>query len=214
MAYIPTSSDIGSMYVGDRPVTSSTIDFHDETGNPAPTNHFNTFTSTLYSPAGASVATLTTVVHDGHSVHVTWPSTSVLTVPGIYKLVTKFTVTSGEIVTAEALEIVVEQVNGWLTLEQARQLWADAPLDDVFLAKLLDTAKEQCVAYAPVLAVGAAVPARYSQAQLTQARALYQSTIANQNDNVGIEGFTVRVFPLDFTIRAMLRPKRAIGGIF
>lgn len=214
MAYIPTADNLGSMYVGDRPETTVTIYFHDESGSPAATNGFNTFASTLYSPAGASVATLTTTVHDGHGIHVTFPSTSLLTVPGIYKLVTKFTVTGGELVTAEALEIVVEQVDGWLTLEQARQLWADAPLDDVFLFKLLDTAKEQCVAYAPVLAAGAAVPTRYSQAQLTQARALYQSTIANQNDNVGIEGFTVRVFPLDFTIRAMLRPKKAVGGMF
>ena len=214
MAYIPTADNLGSMYVGDRPETQSTIYFHDEAGNPAATNHFNTFASTLYSPAGTVAATLTTIQHDGHGIHVNWPATSVLTVPGIYKLVSKFTVTGGELVTAEALEIVVEQVDGWLTLEQARELWADAPLDDVFLFKLLDTAKSQCVAYAPILAVGAAVPARYSQAQLTQARALYQSTIANQADNVGIEGFTVRVFPLDFTIRAMLRPKRAIGGMF
>lgn len=214
MAYIPTADNLGSMFVGDRPETTVTIFFHDEAGSPASTTGFDTYSSTLYSPAGTSVATLATIHHDGHGVHVTFPSTSLLTVPGIYKLVTKFTHTGAQLITAEALQIVVEQVNGWLTLEQARALWADAPLDDVFLYTLLDTAKSQCVVYAPVLALGAQVPARYTQAQLTQARALYQSTIANQNDNVGIEGFTVRVFPLDFTIRAMLRPKRAIGGMF
>ena len=214
MAFIPTAENLGSMFVGDRPETTVTIYFHDETGNPASTQGFNTYSSTLYSPAGTSVATLATIQHDGHGVHVTFPSTSLLTVPGIYKLVTKFTKTGAQLVTAEALEIVVEQIDGWLTLEQARALWADAPLDDVFLAKLLDTAKEQCVAYAPAIPQGAYILPRYTQAQLTQARALYQSTIANQNDNVGLEGFAVRVFPLDFTIRAMLRPKRAIGGMF
>jgi len=214
VAYIPTADNIGSMFVGDRPETTVTIYFHDEAGSPASTQGFNAYASTLYSPAGTSVATLATIQHDGHGVHVTFPSTSLLTVPGIYKLVTKFTKTAAQLITAEALQVVVEQVDGWLTMEQARLLWADAPLDDVFLFTLLETAKDQCVAYAPVLAVGAPVPERYTQAQLTQARALYQSTIANQNDQVGIEGFTVRVFPLDFTIRAMLRPKRAIGGMF
>jgi hypothetical protein len=62
--------------------------------------------------------------------------------------------------------------------------------------------------------LGAQVPVTYVQAQLLQARAIFQSVIANQQDSVGVEGFQVRVFPLDFTIRAMLRPKRAIGGMF
>lgn len=214
MAYIPTADNLGSMFVGDRPDTPSVIMFHDETGNPAATNHFNTLTSTLHSPAGASLGTLTTTVHDGHGVNVAWGTTSLFTSPGIYTLRCKFTVTNDELVSAEPLQIVIQAVDGWLTLEQARLEWADAPLDDVLLFKILETAKAQCVAYAPVLGLTDSVPITYVQAQLLQARAIFSSVIANQQDNVGVEGFQVRVFPLDFTIRAMLRPKRAIAGMF
>jgi hypothetical protein len=214
MAYIPTADNLGSMYVGDRPDTPSDIFFHDETGNPAATNHFNTLTSTLYSPVGVDLGVLTTTVADGHGIHVAWPATSKFTAPGIYTLRSKFTVTGGELVSTEPLQIVIQQADGWLTLEQARSLWADAPLDDVLLYQILDTAKTQCIAYAPVLGITDSVPVTYVQAQLMQSRAIFQSIIANQNDQVGIEGFQVRVFPLDFTIRAMLRPKRAIAGMF
>ena len=212
MAYIPTADNLGSMYVGDRPDTPSTIFFHDETGNAALTNHFNTLASTLYSPAGASLGALTTTVHDGHGIHVAWGTTSLFTVPGIYTLRSKFTVTNEELVSAEPLQIVIQALDGWLTLEQARNLWADAPLDDVLLYQILETAKAQCIAYAPTFT--GVVPLQYVQAQGLQARAIYQSVIANQQDNVGVDGFQVRVFPLDFTIRAMLRPKRAVGAMY
>lgn len=212
MAYIPIADNLGSMYVGDRPDTPSDIYFHDETGNPAATNHFNTLASTLYNPAGVSLGNLTTVVQDGHGIRVTWGTTSLFTVPGIYTLRSKFTVTNDLLVSAEPLQIVIQALDGWLTLEQARNLWADAPLDDVLLYQILETAKAQCIAYAP--AFTGVVPLSYVQAQGLQARAIYQSVIANQQDNVGVDGFQVRVFPLDFTIRAMLRPKRAVGAMY
>jgi hypothetical protein len=160
------------------------------------------------------LGTLTTTVADGHGVHVAWPTTSKLATAGTYTLRFRFTESDGTIITAEPLRFVVEQVNGWLTLEMARSQWSDAPLDDVFLAQILDAAKTQCIAYAPVLAVDAVVPVNYLHAQLMQARALYQSVVANQQDNIGVDGFQVRVFPLDFTIRALLRPKRAIGAMY
>ena len=212
MAYIPTADNLGSMFVGDRPDTPSDIFFHDETGNPAHTNHFNTLATTLYSPAGVSLGNLTTTVADGHGVHVAWGTTSLFTVPGIYSLRCKFTVTNDLLVSAEPFQIVIQALDGWLTLEQARALWADAPLDDVLLYQILETAKTQCIAYAP--AFTGVVPTNYVQAQALQSRAIFQSLIANQQDNVGVEGFQVRVFPLDFTIRAMLRPKRAVGAMY
>lgn len=214
MAYLPTCDTLGSQRVGDVPDSPMVVAFHDETGNPALTNHFTTLQTNVYNPLGDDYGVLTTVVHDGHEISLTWPTLTKFNMAGIFTLRFHFVHDGHDIVTPEPLQFVVEDVDGWLSLEQARQLWADAPLDDVFLYTLLQTAKDQCVAYAPVLAPNAQVPLRYTQAQLTQARALYQSTIANQNDNVGLENFTVRVFPLDFTIRAMLRPKRAIGGMF
>jgi hypothetical protein len=150
----------------------------------------------------------------GNHLDFTWYETTILETSGVYTIVITFFDLLGVEVQCEPFKFVVQEINGWLSLEMARAQWADAPLDDVFLAQILDAAKLQCIAYAPALAAGALVPVNYLHAQLMQARALYQSVIANQQDNVGVDGFQVRVFPLDFTIRALLRPKRAIGGMY
>lgn len=214
MAYLPSADNLGTSFIGDVPDSPSVIAFHDETGNPAATNKFATFVTRLYSPAGTDLGALTTTVNDNHQINVAWPSTSKFTVEGVYSLRFTFTAADGEVVHPEPFHLVVQPLSGWLSLEQARAQWADAPLDDVFLYQILESAKVQCVEYAPAIAAGAVIPANYLQAQVMQARALYQSVIANQNDNIGVEGFTVRVFPLDFTIRALLRPKKAIAGMF
>lgn len=167
----------------------------------------------MLSPVGEVLGTLTGDEHGNH-LEFTWETTTLLEIPGIYKIVVTFFDPLGVEIQAEPFSFVVQEIDGWLTLETARAQWGDAPLDDVFLHQILETAKAQCVAYAPALQLGAQVPVTYVQAQLLQARAIYQSVIANQQDSVGVEGFQVRVFPLDFTIRAMLRPKRAIGGMF
>ena len=200
------------MFMGDVPESPTIIQFHDEAGNPALTNHLTTLQTHVYNPLNDDYGALTTTVSDGHAISCVWPSTSKFSnMPGIYTL--RFHFEHGnEKITPEPLQFVIQEVNGWLTLETAREQWADAPLEDVFLYQILETAKAQCIAYAPVV-VGFP-PIAYVQAQLLQARAIYQSVIANQNDSSGLDGFTVRVFPLDFTIRAMLRPKRAIGSMF
>ena len=213
MAILPVI-DLGALWVGDVPLSPTRADFVDEAGNTVQISGYASSTVYMLSPEGEEVDELTATRHGQH-LEIAWPTTTILETPGLYTIVVTFFDTPGNVeVQCEPWKFVVQAIDGWLTLEQARGQWADAPLDDVFLNQLLDTAKEQCLAYAPALELGAVVPARYIQAQLTQARALYQSTIANQADNVGIEGFTVRVFPLDFTIRAMLRPKKAIGGMF
>lgn len=212
MAIIPVI-DLSSLWVGDVPLSPTRADFVDETGTPVQVSEYASWSAYMLSPVGEELGELSGSEHGNH-LDFTWPLTTILEIPGIHTIVVSFFDALGVEVQCEPFKFVVQAIDGWLTLEQARSQWADAPLDDVFLFQLLDTAKEQCVAYAPALLLGSPVPIRYVQAQLTQARALYQSTIANQADNVGIEGFAVRVFPLDFTIRAMLRPKRAIGGMF
>jgi hypothetical protein len=212
MAYIP-DADIVSCHVGDVPENPSTIFYHDETGNPAPTNHWDGRTAWLVKPDG-STSSLTCSVADGHGLHITWPSTSRFTAPGIYEVVANFTTTAGQKLTTEAWPFVVQGTDGWLTLESARIRWADAPADDVTLYKLLDAAKLQCQAYAPALLLGARPPVNYLEAQYLQARALYMSSISNQADSVGVDGYQVRSFPLDWNIRALLRPKKAMGGMF
>ena len=212
MAILPVI-ELGALWVNDVPTSPTRADFVDETGNTVSIQEFDSWSAYMLSPLGEVLGELSGSEQGNHLLF-TWPETTILDNAGIYQILVSFQDPLGVNVQAEPYRFVVQALDGWLTLEQARQLWADAPLDDIFLALILETAREQCEAYAPVLLTDALIPVRYTQAQLTQARALYQSTIANQNDNVGIEGFTVRVFPLDFTIRAMLRPKKAIGGMF
>ncbi|MFP7760907.1 hypothetical protein [Marisediminicola sp. LYQ85] len=99
---------------------------------------------------------------------------------------------------------------GWHTVESAADEWEDAPTNEDSLFALLESAREQCEAFAPAIKPGALIPIRYRQAQLMQARALWQSTQANASDEIGSDGFRVTVFPMDRTIKNLLRPKRGV----
>lgn len=212
MAILPVI-DLGALWIGDVPVSPTRADFVDEAGNPVPVGEYASWTAVMYGPTNTLLGSLAGSDHGNH-LDFTWPDETILTAEGIHTIVIKFFDAEGVTVQCEPWKFVVQKRASWLSLEQARGQWADAPLDDVFLYQILDSAKTQCIEYAPALASNAVIPTNYLQAQVMQARALYQSVIANQNDNVGIEGFAVRVFPLDFTIRALLRPKKAIAGMF
>jgi hypothetical protein len=81
------------------------------------------------------------------------------------------------------------------------------------LQDLLDVAAEQCITYAP-LAEGenvADVPDRYRLAQKLQAQALFRaSQVQGDQDTEGMQGYTVTVRPMDWTVRNLLRPARGI----
>lgn len=211
MAIIPVI-DLGSLWLGDVPISPTRANFVDEVGNTIDITTFNGWVNKLYSPTLEDLGALDMMEEDG-SLFMMW-APELLETSGAYQIVFTFTDDNAATLKSEPFKFVVQELNGWLSLEMARAQWADAPLDDVFLAQILDAAKLQCLAYAQVLAAGALVPVNYLHAQLMQARALYQSVIANQQDNVGVDGFQVRVFPLDFTIRALLRPKKAFGGMY
>lgn len=212
MAILPVI-DLGALWIGDVPVSPTRADFVDEAGNTVQISGYASWTAMMYSPTNTLLGTLTGSGHGQHLEFI-WPEETILTAEGIHTIIIKFFDTDGVVIQCEPWKFVVQKRASWLSLEQARAQWADAPLDDIFLFQILDSAKVQCIEYAPALAANAVIPLNYLQAQVMQARALYQSVIANQNDNVGIEGFAVRVFPLDFTIRALLRPKKAIAGMF
>jgi hypothetical protein len=96
----------------------------------------------------------------------------------------------------------------WADLEQARALWADAPDGDDLLGDLLDAAQEICEAYAPALATGAPVPARYTQAVVLQARETWQA-MDRDGDVLGFDGdYAVRVRPLSTSVKSLLRPRK------
>lgn len=118
---------------------------------------------------------------------------------------------------------------GWLTTADARgeAYWPTCDLDNDGLHALLTSAEVQCTAYAPDVAHAASVtgaqildtdaddvptealvPETWRKAQAFQARALHRSTLAGNGDTIGGDGLTVTVFPLDWTVKALLRPAR------
>lgn len=143
---------------------------------------------------------------DGGVVTGTWAG-GTLPAPGLYPI--RAAVTIGDATQSALVDYLVvdDPDTGWHTLESARDAWHGAPRSDGDLYRLLGTAREQCEAYAPVLAVGEAIPPRYMTAQLMQARSVWNAvkTDASGAYDDGT-GFTLRTFPLDWAVKALLRP--------
>lgn len=102
---------------------------------------------------------------------------------------------------------------GWITDPTDPRLgvlWAgaaDYAADD--LAFPLYVAAIQCERFAPALADNAPVPEHYIAGQVLQTRALVRAGIAGSGDQTGGYGEqTVTVFPLDWTVKQLLRPRR------
>lgn len=105
--------------------------------------------------------------------------------------------------------------------EQERLLaaWQDAPIENLeVLEALLDTAREQVLAYAPepsadaltvvggYVTPGAPTPPRYVLAQLMQARNLWNAGNVSSEGNFGDGSFSFTPRPMDKTIRQIIRP--------
>lgn len=89
------------------------------------------------------------------------------------------------------------------------EMWPDAStLDDGTVQTVLEAAQEQCASYAPPLSEGQQVPSSYKVALLMQARATWRSMIAGSGDTIGPDGYVVTVYPMDRTVKALLRPQR------
>lgn len=93
--------------------------------------------------------------------------------------------------------------------------WAGAPVENTEVCNLiLTTAKEQVLEYAPAPGPDddweTTPRARFVLAQLQQARNLWNAGNAAGDGETGPDGFTFRPFPLDRTIKAVIRP---ISGV-
>ncbi len=92
--------------------------------------------------------------------------------------------------------------------------WPDAPIENAELCgMLLDVAREQVVAFAPELSEGEELPARYVFAQLMQAQTLWAAGRADENGNIGTEGYSFVPRPLDKTIRSIIRPTSGAADV-
>jgi len=198
---------VGPFRVGDSPLTAWAIEVD------SAVNLYGVFDSgevSILDPAGQVVAVRPSPFIDNDTLIVTIPG-GTFTTAGIYRLVPRL-IGRGS-VTLESVPIVVESDDGWQTLASARAVWADAPVDDGYLFRLLDVARTQCETFAPDF-VGRA-PSNYAHAQLLQARALWASGNVSQGDQFGDNsGLSVTVFPMDWTVKNLLRPSRAVKAFF
>jgi hypothetical protein len=94
--------------------------------------------------------------------------------------------------------------NSWLTVEELRDRWPDAPIDDAEAEDFMDAAFEQCVTFLnDPEAEG--TPSR-RLALVMQTRSVWRATEADSNE-IGPEGFAITAFPMDWQVKNLLRPK-------
>ena len=91
------------------------------------------------------------------------------------------------------------------------EVWSEgADLSPDLAEVLLTSAREACEAYAPAAPDGdddVTVARSWRVAQVMQARAVYRSFKAGGGDAIGGDGLAVTVFPLDWSVRQLLRPR-------
>lgn len=66
----------------------------------------------------------------------------------------------------------------------------------------------QCADFAPELPVGADIPDNWAAAQVLQARALVRAGVVGSGDQLGGYGEAVTVYPMDWQVKNLLRPRR------
>jgi hypothetical protein len=203
----PFTEDLGPYWLNDSPVEPFAVDFLDSTGQ-VTQRPADALAATLAGPDGTTGGAVlsVTVDLDVDFVTVNWVTPPTLNLAGIWSLTLTPTDPAGT--RFAPLRFVVQDDDGWTTIDDAREDWADAPAADATLFRLLEAARTACITFAPALYAGDPIPTGYRLAQLMQARAIWNSTKAGAQDSFGPDGLTVTVFPLDWNIKALLRPKR------
>lgn len=138
-----------------------------------------------------------------------WPGEAVLTDPGLYHVnIVLDHSTTGVRERITPIPVVVESADGWVSLENARSEWADAPLDDDLLYVLLRVARTEVIQFAPALTETDPIPMNFRQAQLMHAVNRWNARAVDPaGGGIGGEGFVLRPFPLDWAVKQVLRPK-------
>lgn len=103
----------------------------------------------------------------------------------------------------------------WHDVDSAREQWRDAPVDDERLETLLIVAQQQVLAFGSLVwADGDDVPVNYRLAQLMQARNAWNAVnVDPSNGETGEGTFAIRPFPLDWTVKQMIRPTRGVPAV-
>lgn len=214
MKLAPFVEDLGPYWTGDTPSAPLTLEFLGDDASvvelpEGPIGAFLVDPDGVARPGFGVTSPADEPDADDQWAGLTWPAAFTLDLPGVWQLVA---VVGGR--RLPSAPFVVQTDDGWHTLDSARSEWIEArQASDVQLFTLLDSARVQCLAYAPRLSVtldGAEVPlpvpTHYRTAQLMQARALWQSMRANADPSAEGE-FAVPTFPMDWTVRGILRPR-------
>lgn len=103
----------------------------------------------------------------------------------------------------------------WYTVEEARIDWRDAAqLDDVQLQLQLDASRDAVWAFGRSLTlpedapVPDEIPAGWRSAHLLQARNTWNGFKTDPAGFVGSGEFEVRVYPMDWLVKQLIRPLR------
>lgn len=193
-------------YVGD----STTIPFVIEPSyiNPELSDSVN---AALVKPDGTTVNTAAVIADD--QIEVTLP---VLDAAGVWLVQVTLVGTAGSArLPGQRFLVEAATPDGWYDTATTRAQWRDAPDDDVALWELLEVAKDQVLSYAGgVGGPGFQVPPNLRKAQLMQARNIWNAAkVDASNGEIGEDTFAIRPFPLDWAVRQMIRPKRALPWV-
>lgn len=108
-----------------------------------------------------------------------------------------------------AYDIIGDKLVNWHNLESAREQWPDAPDDDLVLEEILDVAQVQVMQYAGT-DPEVQVPQRFRRAQLIHAKNMYTAQMVDSGGMVGEGDFQIRPHPLDWHVKQLIRPRRAV----
>ena len=131
-------------------------------------------------------------------------------IPGIWSVSAILSIGGNSFRTVPA-RFVVDAEDGWLTVPEARSSWRDAPSSDPVLYRLLASARVAVQSWGREVGEAVERPTdNLVDAQQAQARNTWNAVKSDPaNQGIGDEGFVLRPFPLDWTVKNLIRPQSA-----
>lgn len=170
--------------------------------------------ATIIAPDGTVYSEDVTATLNEVDITVDLPPYPIFTGAGIFRLRVQLDGADGSQRLPDVRLVVQDADSGWHTVDSIREEWADAEvIADPLLWRVLEVSKGECIAFAPKLADGAAVPINYLDAQGMHARNRWNARKVAPDGSVGSDDFVLRPFPLDWHVKATLRPKRGVPVI-